>query len=134
MTDISTVVVDQAGAIRRFRDSQDGTHAEVVEVLEKGLCNNSQVLTTITCTSAATNASAATSAPSYARYAGIYCAAVCQVAMGQATTSAVGTFIPAGVPTLYRIRPAAVAASDTLHAQIPSASGVVYVSFLPGLS
>ena len=70
--------------------------------------------------------------PAGTRYVEIYCAAACIVAIGEATSATLGRFVPGGLPAIFRLSDADVAAGKALHAQSATASAVVYAAYLAG--
>ncbi len=70
--------------------------------------------------------------PAGTRYVEIYCASACIVAIGEATSATLGRFVPGGLPAIFRLSDADVAAGKALHAQSATASAVVYAAYLAG--
>lgn len=101
-----------------------GTVAEVSGKLGTG----AQAMQSITCTSGAVDYSGATSAPAGTVYADFFCAKAAQIAFGEATSTSVGKWIGAGIPTK---EPVTLNGDSCPHAQVAVADSgaTVYVTY-----
>lgn len=84
----------------------------------------------VTCTTASTDYAAASAMPSGTKYVVVYCSSACIVAMGEATSSTVGVYVAAGLPTVFPITVTGSDADDTPHAQSPTAGAVVRLTYM----
>jgi len=126
------VVVDQAGHNRRFANMGDETYAEVVYVPGLAMRQGSgyQPLEAITCASANVDYSGASLVTSADVAVHTTCTQLHQVAIGQATTSAVGTVHNACDSKRLVRYDADNSAHNVIHVRTLATSGVVYVSRL----
>ena len=92
------------------------------------LRKNATVAQDVTCTSANTDYAATNALSVGTRYVVIYCASVCKVAMGAATSSTNGVYVGAGIPTIFPVYVTGITADDTIHVQSPVAGAVVTIT------
>jgi hypothetical protein len=132
MADITTIPVDQAGHVRRFIDMGDGTHAEVTYIPGSmvGQASGHQPLEAITCGSAAVDYSGASLIASGDTVVATLCTVPYQVAIGEATTSAVGVVHGSGEATTRVSYNSAASGANIIHVRTLDTSAVVYCSRL----
>ena len=83
-----------------------------------------------TCTLAGTDYAFGANIPAGTVAVILYCAAHFQVAVGEATSAAVGADMPGGMPESWPVKAADVAAGKALHVQSDTAGAVVYATYL----
>lgn len=102
------------------------------DVSSCALAQGATALASLTLTNAATNYAFAANIPAGTRYVELYCAAACQVSLGEATSTSVGRMIPAGLPVILRLDDDDVAAGKKLNARSATAAAVLHATYLPG--
>lgn len=129
----NNIMLDE-GASGKYTETEEittGIHRQAVKIAGVGaaaLRQTRAVAQLVTCSSASadytvTNALAATT-----KYITVYCASVCIVAMGEATSATCGVAVGAGMPTTFPVVRTGVTATDRLHVQSPVAGAVVRVT------
>lgn len=117
-----------SGKYTETKEISSGIHRQVIDLGGIGACKlvkGGTVAQSVTCTDADTDYTITTELAAGTTYLVVYCQYPCIVAMGEATSATVGVCVGAGIPTVFAVKRAGVAADDKVHVQSDTAGAVV---------